>query len=120
MRQAHLRDAVAMVKFFTWLENELKSGKKHDEVSIADRLEEFRSQQKEYVSLSFDTIAGSGGNGAIIHYHAHKETAAAVTTDKLLLLDSGAQYKYVKKTLSPFDCQTFLTRVNDAETAQQT
>jgi Xaa-Pro aminopeptidase len=93
MRQAHVRDAVAMVKFFTWLENELKHGKKHDEVSIADKLEQFRSQQKDYVSLSFDTIAGSGGNGAIIHYHAHKETCAAVTADKLLLLDSGAQYR---------------------------
>lgn len=102
MRQAHVRDAVAMVKFFTWLEDELKHGKKHDEVSIADKLEQFRSQQKDYVSLSFDTIAGSGGNGAIIHYHAHKETCAAVTGDKLLLLDSGAQYRHVLEILQYF------------------
>jgi len=45
------------------------------------------------MGLSFTTIAGSGPNGAIIHYHAHKDSAAAVTVDQLYLCDSGGQYK---------------------------
>ena len=44
------------------------------------------------MGLSFDTISGSGPNGAIIHYKPEVETCAKVTTDKMYLLDSGGQY----------------------------
>jgi len=63
------------------------------EASISDKLEEFRSKQKDFVSLSFDTIAGSGPNGAIIHYHPTHENCAKINKDAVFLLDSGGQYK---------------------------
>jgi Xaa-Pro aminopeptidase len=50
-------------------------------------------QQDDFFSLSFATIAGSGANGAIIHYHPKKETCAAVEKSKMFLCDSGGQYR---------------------------
>src|SRR5690606_36448749 len=64
-------------------------------VDAADRLEEFRRSRKDFVGLSFDTISGSGANGAIIHYQPERETCAMVDPKKLYLCDSGAQYRYV-------------------------
>ena len=94
VREAHKRDAVAMCQFFSWLEEEAaRDGVALDEVSIGDRLEQFRSAQKWFMGLSFTTIAGSGAHGAIIHYSPQKDTAARVSAEQLLLLDSGAQYR---------------------------
>jgi Xaa-Pro aminopeptidase len=93
IRNAHVRDGAALVEFLAWLDQEIrKSGVSLTECSISDRLEEFRAKQKDFVGLSFETIAGSGPNGAIIHYKPEPSTCAAVTTDQMLLLDSGAQY----------------------------
>jgi Xaa-Pro aminopeptidase len=111
MRQCHLRDGTALIEYFAWLENELKSGKKLDEVEAADKLEQIRrcslfihadgSTQDLFVGLSFDTISATGPNGAIIHYKPEKETCATIDPKEIYLCDSGAQYKY----LSPFQAQ---------------
>jgi Xaa-Pro aminopeptidase len=95
MRLAHLKDAAAMVNFLSWLEIELleKGNTDLTECSVADRLEAFRAEQADFVGLSFDTISGSGSNGAIIHYKPEPETCKKVTTKDMFLLDSGAQYK---------------------------
>jgi Xaa-Pro aminopeptidase len=102
MRNAHERDAVALVSFFAWLEGALKGGVDArtggrldfalTEYSVSDVLESFRAAQERFVGLSFPTIAGMGPNGAIIHYRPEKDTAAPVTADGVFLCDSGAQY----------------------------
>lgn len=94
MRQAHIRDGVALCQFLHWLENELTTNQQHGltEVTAADKLESFRAQQQNFVGLSFDTISGMGSNGAIIHYKPETETCAKLNTDQMYLLDSGAQY----------------------------
>ncbi len=90
-KTAHIRDGAALAKFFTWLEKNI--GKtKLDEISIADKLQEIRFKGENFYSLSFDTIAGWKGNGAIIHYRAEEATKATIKGDGILLLDSGAQY----------------------------
>ncbi len=89
---AMVKDGVALVKFYMWLENAIPTGKVN-EVTIADKLYEFRSQQALFVGESFATIAGYGPNGAVIHYRAVPETALKVEPKGLLLIDSGAQYK---------------------------
>ncbi|KAG5458769.1 MAG: peptidase M24, structural domain-containing protein [Olpidium bornovanus] len=70
IRRAHLRDAAALVSYFAWLEDELlqKGNTSISEADGADKLEEFRAQQHDFVGLSFDTISSTGPNGAIIHY----------------------------------------------------
>jgi Xaa-Pro aminopeptidase len=94
MRQAHIRDGVALMKWFAWLEASLKAGEEgHTEYTVSQKLAWFRSQQEKFVSLSFDSIAGSGPNGAVIHYHPMEATAAPVTLDRMLLVDSGGQYE---------------------------
>ncbi|KAI9314514.1 peptidase M24, structural domain-containing protein [Dichotomocladium elegans] len=93
MRNCHKRDAAALVRYFAWLEKELKAGVKLDEVEGADRLEKFRSEQADYVGLSFDTISSTGPNGAIIHYSPEKETCKVIDIDQIYLCDSGGQYK---------------------------
>ena len=91
-RNAMVKDGVALVKFYRWLEEAIPTGKV-TEVDIETQLTHFRSQQDLFVGDSFGTIAGYAGNGAIIHYHAEPETCATVKPEGLLLIDSGAQYK---------------------------
>ena len=88
-RRAMVRDGVALVKFLKWLET--TSGQ--TEMSVADKLEQLRSEQPLYKGLSFDTIAGYEQHGAIVHYEATAETDVPLERKGLLLLDSGAQYQ---------------------------
>ncbi|KAL4556321.1 hypothetical protein LXL04_038969 [Taraxacum kok-saghyz] len=92
MRNSHLRDAAALTEFWSWLEDEMNKKTVLTEVEVSDKLLEFRSKQAGFVDTSFDTISGSGANGAIIHYRAEPESCSIVDTNKLFLLDSGAQY----------------------------
>jgi len=89
--QAMLRDGVAMVNFLCWLEEAVKSGKE-TEITIDRKLYAFRTAQKDFKGISFDTIAGYQAHGAIVHYEATEETAATLQPEGFLLLDSGAQY----------------------------
>lgn len=85
------KDAVALVRMYRWLENELATrGVK--ETEIAEQLAYQRSQLPHYVGESFDAIVGFRGNGAIIHYHAQEATCATIQGDGMLLVDSGGQY----------------------------
>ncbi|KAK2080907.1 hypothetical protein QBZ16_000761 [Prototheca wickerhamii] len=93
MREAHLRDAVALVGFLRWLEAELVvNGRSFTEVEIDEHLTARRAAQPGFVTTSFDTIAGAGPNGAVIHYRAEPGSARTVDAGTLLLLDSGGQY----------------------------
>lgn len=93
MRQCHLRDGAALVHYFAWLEKQLAAGVQLDEVDAADKLEQFRAAQADYVGLSFDTISATGSNGAIIHYKPEKGTCKIIDPTKIYLCDSGGQYK---------------------------
>ncbi|XP_047495014.1 xaa-Pro aminopeptidase 1-like [Penaeus chinensis] len=93
MTNAHLKDAVALCDFLALLENEVIAGTYWDELSAAAKSEEFRSQQQDYLSLSFETISASGPNAAVIHYSPSPETNRQIDDQSTYLLDSGAQYK---------------------------
>uniref|UniRef100_A0A8C5R3B9 X-prolyl aminopeptidase 1 n=1 Tax=Leptobrachium leishanense TaxID=445787 RepID=A0A8C5R3B9_9ANUR len=92
MRRAHVKDAVALCELFHWLEHEVPKGS-ITEISAADKAEEFRSQQEDFVELSFATISSTGPNGAIIHYKPVPDTNRTLSLNEVFLLDSGAQYK---------------------------
>ena len=88
---AHIEDGVAMTKFLHWF----KMNKKNiTEKYIETKLENFRKKSKNYLFPSFDTIAGSGPNGAVIHYKSTKLTNRKIKKNDILLLDSGGQYKW--------------------------
>lgn len=91
MRTAHVRDGVAVTKFLKWISKE-GPREKLTELDAEAKLEEFRRMAPEYRDSSFDTIAGFGPNGAIVHYRADEKTNRAIEMWNLLLLDSGAQY----------------------------
>ncbi|GJP42339.1 hypothetical protein CLOM_g1914 [Closterium sp. NIES-68] len=93
MKNAHIRDAAAMACFWEWAERVVVGeGRAVTEVELGEKLEAFRAQQEGFLDTSFDTIAGSGKNGAIIHYRAEEGSCAVVDPSRMLLLDSGAQY----------------------------
>lgn len=92
MRRAHVKDAVALCEFFNWLEKEIQK-ETVTEITASDKAEEFRSQQEDFVSLSFATISSSGPNAAVIHYKPVTETNRKLSVKEIFLLDSGAQYK---------------------------
>ena len=91
MRDCHLRDGAAMAEFFSWLEEEIQK-RDISEIEIDERVCAFRASFGNYLEPSFDTIAGVGSNGAIIHYRAAPESCKMLTKNDLLLLDSGGQY----------------------------
>ena len=90
-RIAMRKDAVALTRFFYWLETEaLKTPQ--TEITLAQKLGEYRAMGENYTDDSFCTIAGWKGNGAIVHYHATAEECAKIEGEGVLLLDSGGQY----------------------------
>ena len=99
-RLAMRKDAVALTKFFYWLDNEAFQTPQ-TEITLAEKLGEFRAMGENYTDDSFCTIAGWKGNGAIVHYHATPEECAKIEGNGVLLLDSGGQY---------FDGTTDITR----------
>ena len=90
-RSAMLKDGIAMVKFLKWL-SECSDYSEYSEISVSDKLESLRAEQPLFRGISFDTIAGYGAHGAIVHYEATPETDIPLEPSGLLLLDSGAQY----------------------------
>ncbi|KAA8497147.1 putative Xaa-Pro aminopeptidase P [Porphyridium purpureum] len=92
MREAHLRDGVALSRFFAWAEEHLAKGNTLTEYEVDLQVDKFRSEQPGHLFCSFPTIAGSGPNGAVIHYRAQEASCRKVSVDELFLLDSGAQY----------------------------
>ncbi len=99
--KAHIEDGIALTKFLYWFKN---NKKKVTEKFIEKKLEKFRKKSKNYLYPSFDTIAGSGPNGAIIHYKSNNKTNRLIKKNDILLLDSGGQYQWgttdVTRTLS--------------------
>ena len=89
---AHIHDGVALTKFIYWIKNENK--KIINEIDAQNKLEKFRKLNKNYLFPSFNTIAGTGSNGAIVHYKALKEHTKIIRKKDIFLCDSGGQYKY--------------------------
>ena len=90
-RAAALRDGVAMVRFLHWLDRTAPQGAL-TEIDVVTALEGFRRETNALRDISFETIAGAGPNGAIVHYRVNEKTDRAVGLDDLLLVDSGGQY----------------------------
>ena len=92
LKEAHIIDGVALVKFLHWFETELASGADLYEYETAEKLESLRREHDSYRGASFPTICGAGANGAIVHYRATAENNTKIERDTLLLIDSGGQY----------------------------
>lgn len=91
-RSAMLKDGIALVKFLRWLKPAVEAGGQ-TEISIDKKLTSLRAEQPLFRDISFDTIAGYGAHGAIVHYEATPETDIPLEPHGLLLLDSGVQYQ---------------------------
>ena len=92
MINAHIQDGVALTKFIYWIKKINK--KKITEIQSQNKLEKFRKQNKSYLFPSFNTIAGAGSNGAIVHYRATNKSNKTIKKNEIFLCDSGGQYKY--------------------------
>nr|GEW79032.1 probable Xaa-Pro aminopeptidase P [Tanacetum cinerariifolium] len=113
LKNAHIRDGAAIVQYFAWMDKQMQeiygasgyfkeaesqnsknlSGDvKLTEVSVSDKLEEFRAAKEHFRGLSFPTISSVGPNGAIIHYQPEAKTCAELDPNSMYLCDSGAQY----------------------------
>jgi Xaa-Pro aminopeptidase len=91
-RAAHRRDAVALARFLAWIDREAPSGAL-TEIDAVEALETFRRDTGALKDVSFPTIAGTGPNGAIVHYRVTRKTNRRIAPGDLLLVDSGAQYE---------------------------
>ena len=92
MIKTHMEDGLALTKFIYWIKNTNK--KKITEIDAQNKLEKFRKLNKNYLYPSFNTIAGTGANGAIVHYRASKKTNKIIKKNDIFLCDSGGQYKF--------------------------
>ena len=91
-KEAHIRDAVAMVRFQIELEQRLAAGETLTELTVDEILHKYRSNTDKFIVESFGTIAAYGGNAAMMHYHATPENHAVLQRKGFLLVDSGATY----------------------------
>ncbi len=92
MVETHKKDGLALTKFIYWIKNINK--KSITEVDAQNKLEKFRKISKDYLFPSFNTIAGTGSNGAIVHYRATSKNTKKISKKDIFLVDSGGQYKY--------------------------
>ena len=92
MIDAHIIDGVALTKFIYWIKNKKKLN--ITEVDAQSKLEKIRKMNSKYLFPSFNTIAGSGKNGAIVHYRATKNKTKFLKKSEIFLCDSGGQYKF--------------------------
>ena len=92
MIKAHKKDGLALTRFIYWIKNINK--KNITEIEAQNKLERFRKLNKDYLFPSFNTIAGSGSNGAIVHYRATPKTTKKISKKDILLVDSGGQYNF--------------------------
>ena len=90
-RAAHIRDGRALVRFLAWLDTEAPSGRL-TEMDAATRLYALRAEDERFRGLSFETIAGAGPNGAIVHYRVDENSNRRLEPGSVFLLDSGGQY----------------------------
>lgn len=90
-RNAMLKDGIALVKFLRWLRPAVEKGGQ-TEISIDQKLTSLRAEQPLFKGISFDTIAGYGQHGAIVHYEATPETDIPLKPEGMVLIDSGGQY----------------------------
>jgi len=88
----HIKDGLALTRFIYWIKNVNK--KKITEIDAKNKLEKFRRLNKDYLFPSFDTIAGTGSNGAIIHYRVNKKSNKTIKKNDIFLCDSGGQYNF--------------------------
>ena len=100
IRRSQIRDGVAMVEWMCWLDQQV-GRVSHTEITVAEKLTEFRSQGENFQGLSFGTICGYQANSAIGHYSSNPETTPTLKPEGILLIDSGGQY---------FDGTTDITR----------
>ena len=91
-RAAHLRDGIAMARYLAWLDREAPGGGL-DEITAVKQLEALRAETQALREISFDTISGSGPNGAIVHYRVSEATNRKLAPGELFLVDSGGQYQ---------------------------
>ena len=91
IRSAHIRDGIALTNFLFWLDKNIKNNS-ISELDAIEKIDFLRSQNTYFKSLSFPTIAGSGSNGAIVHYRANNSTNRKISSGDLFLIDSGGQY----------------------------
>ena len=91
MEAAHLRDGAAMVEFLAWLDAEAPGGGL-TEISVVTALEGFRRATNALREISFETICGTGPNGAIIHYRVSDTSDRPLRQGEIVVIDSGGQY----------------------------
>jgi len=97
IKQHHITDGKAVTKFINWVKQQAQT----TELDAQNKLLEFRKESPDFIYPSFGTICGFNANGAIIHYQANANTNKNVTSNGLLLVDSGGQY---------MGCTTDITR----------
>ncbi|MEX1083298.1 MAG: aminopeptidase family protein P, partial [Xanthobacteraceae bacterium] len=91
-REAHKRDGAALTKFLAWFDREAPGGKL-TEIDAVKALETFRRESGPLKDVSFATIAGSGPNGAVVHYRVTHKSNRRISPGELFLIDSGGQYQ---------------------------
>lgn len=90
-RIAHIKDGVAVTKFIHWLKKNV-TRTTITELSTAEKLYQFRSEQEHFLGDSFDPIIAYGTHAAIVHYSATEATDIPLEARGMVLADTGGHY----------------------------
>lgn len=89
-RQAHALDGAAVTRLLHWLATTDPSAE--TELSVSEKLQEFRAGLPDYRGPSFDTIVGFGPNSSVGHYQLNREDPQPLAATSVVLIDCGAQF----------------------------
>lgn len=92
LKEAHVKDGVALTRFMRWLKESVRK-EEITEISVAEKLLEFRKEMEGFLDQSFSPIVAYKEHGAIVHYEASEETKAKLAPEGLCLVDTGGHYK---------------------------
>lgn len=90
-RIAHIKDGIAVTKFIHWLKKNV-TRTTITELSAAEKLYQFRSEQEHFLGDSFDPIIAYGTHAAIVHYSATEATDIPLEARGMVLADTGGHY----------------------------
>ncbi len=91
VKEAHIKDGIAITKFMYWIKNRYDK-EPITELSSAAKLTELRSAQEGYISDSFEPLCAFADHAAMMHYSPSEETDVQLKSGAFFLNDTGGGY----------------------------
>ena len=91
IKEAHIKDGIAITKFMYWVKTRFDK-EKITELSAADKLTSLRAAQDGYIRDSFEPLCAFADHAAMMHYSPSPESDVELKEGAFFLNDTGGGY----------------------------